>query len=172
MWIQPTGLVFAPTHSQIKVTLVVCLTFALRGFLLRIGLQRNSSIFLNSAASQRFAFNFAQMKIDYSSDFYLIWHHVKDGVRMASVCLWRWMWVILVCAQRLKSLWRVDKVGGFVHLASSGKNSVKCSFYLSRWEKKCCVAPLHREGLFPEEAILATLCQPPPHSSLTNVKKR
>lgn len=38
------------------------------------------------------------------------------------------------------------------------------------WEGR--VAPLRREGLSPEEAILVTSACPPPHSSLTNVKKR
>lgn len=160
MWIQQTGLVFAPALSQIKVTLVVCLTFALRRFSLRISLQRNSPIFWILQLPRDF---FSPTTSQPNRKKFLIGHNIKD-----SKCTFESEWPTCSLKVNVSNPDLCTRVKSLTHgqsrrLCSTRlfrENSVKCSCYLSRWEKKCCVAPLHREGLFPEEAILVTSANP------------
>lgn len=161
------GLVFAPTLSQIKVTLVVCLTFVLRGFLLCISLQRNHNFFSNLKHPRDFFFVIYAPKVNQTMSNFLIWHHIKESVHMFEsgrsntwcLDLWRLMWVILICAQELKvsDMWR--KYEALLTSPLQGK-LCEMQFLIVKMRDKVLCCPLCREGLFPEEAILVTSANP------------
>lgn len=148
------GLVFAPLPRHESVTLVVCLTFTLRRFSC-ISLQRNPPTSKNNwdvSNHQPIGWNRTEQRAVFHSCSVHVWVRAADMSRLG---LWRLMWGIKFCAQgwKVSDMWREKR-----RLCSSRlfrEKSAKCSFYLSRWERK--VLPIINPAL---------------HSSLTNVKMK